>query len=200
MAHRFTWLTFVTVAFLTGCNAASTAALKSAPRSQYPDEDLREYAGWAAMTAEPIRVPAALFALCGTPPEEMQLGPHFTPAIKVYANPVAAAALRGGKVTHLPRGSALVKEKWLDPDKEPPTEYAAMVKREPGYDPEHGDWEYVFTLVTEPGRQIQRGRMATCIACHKNAAARDYVFGTYLTPPLYVFPESAPDRRHAMSR
>lgn len=200
MARCFTWPNFIALAVLAGCNAASAPPLTPAPRSQYPDEDLRDYASWAAMTAEPIRVPASLYALCMTPPEQQQRGPHFAPAIKVYANPVAAAALRAGKVSHLPTGSALVKEKWLDPDKGPPTEYAAMVKHKAGYDPDHGDWEYVFTHVPDGQRKVERGRMTTCIECHKNAAAHDYVFGTYLTPPLYVFPASAPDRRHATSR
>ena len=199
MAHRFTCSALVALTFLAGCNAASAPPLTPAPKDQYPDEDLRAYASWPAMTVEPIRVPPGLFNLCGNPPEQIQRGPHFAPAIKVYANPVAAESLRIGKASRLPTGSALVKEKWLDPEKQPPTQYAAMVKRESGYDPDHGDWEYVFTL-TQPRRSVERGRIATCIECHKSAAAHDYVFGTYLTPPLHVFSSGAGTQQHGPSR
>jgi hypothetical protein len=75
-----------------------------------------------------------------------------------------------------------------------------MVKRQPGYDPEHGDWEYFYVeLASElPKRRPIKGRSATgrlanCIDCHSYTAETDYVFGTWskLTTELDI---SLPDR------
>lgn len=49
-----------------------------------------------------------------------------------------------------------------------------MIKRPPGYDPAHGDWEYFYF---EDPRHIEAGRMASCVQCHAAAADRDHVFG-----------------------
>ena len=76
--------------------------------------------------------------------------------------------------------AAIVNEKLNDDD--PETKgyaYAAMIKREAGYDPAHGDWEYVYGEYGDGGR-VQRGRLQSCIACHSKAAAQDYLFRTYL--------------------
>lgn len=54
-----------------------------------------------------------------------------------------------------------------------------MIKREPGYDPQHGDWEYLY-VVQKPEKKVTRGRLESCIKCHWQAKDRDYVFRNYL--------------------
>jgi hypothetical protein len=54
-----------------------------------------------------------------------------------------------------------------------------MVKREPGYDPAHGDWEYVYAGAD---KAVTRGRLDSCIDCHFQVADKDYLFRTYLKP------------------
>ncbi len=49
----------------------------------------------------------------------------------------------------------------------------AMVKREPGYFPSGGDWEWV--VVRADGNVLALGRLETCARCHADAAA-DFVF------------------------
>ncbi|MDB6068335.1 MAG: hypothetical protein JWR26_4543 [Pedosphaera sp.] len=51
-----------------------------------------------------------------------------------------------------------------------------MVKRAPGYDPAHGDWEYFYF---DDAAKIQSGRIASCVGCHETAKGKDYVFGTW---------------------
>jgi hypothetical protein len=50
----------------------------------------------------------------------------------------------------------------------------AMVKREPGFFPAGGDWEYVVTLAG--GHVEDRGQMPQCARCHADAASA-WVFG-----------------------
>src|SRR5207237_171665 len=51
-----------------------------------------------------------------------------------------------------------------------------MIKRAPGYDPEHGDWEYFYF---ENASRIESGRIVTCVQCHVGASGKDYVFGEW---------------------
>ena len=51
-----------------------------------------------------------------------------------------------------------------------------MIKRAPGYDPANGDWKYFYF---EDGSAVESGRIAPCIACHRGASDRDFVFGDW---------------------
>ena len=62
-----------------------------------------------------------------------------------------------------------------------PVGIAAMIKREPGYDPENGDWEYAYEKRwPEAERSVVRGKLGSCIECHKGARITDYLFRSYL--------------------
>src|SRR5262245_25805351 len=92
-----------------------------------------DYAGWPAVTEKPFEVPEHVFRFC-RPPEEgaKEHGPHFAPAMRVFANPTGFEAVRAGS-TPMPVGSVVVKEKWWNKEGARPDAYAAMVKREAGY-------------------------------------------------------------------
>ena len=153
-----------------------------------PDGPAIDFAGWPAATARPYRVEIPVTALCIAPTPEEQRdmeaarvqrhGPHYRPSIVVRVSPAALDAFRAGRP--LPVGAVVVKEKHPDEAAAgPPTEYAAMVKREPGYDPANGDWEYLFEA-TGPPRHVTRGRLAECVDCHRRAGGTDYLFRPYL--------------------
>jgi hypothetical protein len=61
---------------------------------------------------------------------------------------------------------------------------AVMVKKEPGYDPENGDWLYEMRsadgAVQSRGGKPMSGKIAMCIGCHVAAADKDYLAGTDL--------------------
>jgi len=131
-------------------------------------------------------VPAGAYTLCISPgfTENLakSLSPHDVPAIKVYANPAAEKHLGADRTGSLPVGATVVKEKWRNEKDKLPAGYAAMVKREKGYDPDHGDWEYVYVNLSDE-LKVSRGRIESCIKCHSGAAEKDYLFRTYLDVP-----------------
>ena len=70
-------------------------------------------------------------------------------------------------------GSVLVKKHALAAASAPGPTFA-MTKREPGFYPEGGDWEYL--VLDAEGRLEDRGKLALCARCHAEANA-DWVFG-----------------------
>lgn len=88
-----------------------------------------------------------------------------------------------------PIGGVIVKEKrvgfFSDPEHEDELNsygsdqfdgVGGMIKREPGFDPEHGDWEYFYF---EDASKITRGKIQSCIECHAMARETDFVFGAW---------------------
>jgi hypothetical protein len=92
---------------------------------------------------------------------------------ELRANELAAAeidALRPGK--HMPKGALLVM---LHTQRRTGQAEDAFVmeKREPGYFPSGGDWDYA--VVDSRGRVQNRGKLQPCARCHAEAAV-DFVF------------------------
>jgi hypothetical protein len=153
------------------------------------------YSGWKSFSEEPINLaPDELFMVCapiGETPEELAkriererkrfFGPH-APSVRYFANESAWVHLREDGTGPLPSGATIVKEKWLSNSDglRALIAYAAMIKREPGYDPDRGDWEYVYVELTDDGERVQRGKLQTCIDCHARARPTDYLFRTHL--------------------
>ena len=82
----------------------------------------------------------------------------------------------------VPVGTVVIKEKHpVANSKAAPVAVAAMIKREPGYDPEHGDWEYAYEqLVPVAEQKVTHGKMENCINCHRIKKESDYLFRPYL--------------------
>jgi hypothetical protein len=145
-----------------------------------------DFAGWPSATPKPVRVELRFGSLCNTTHEEIEEqeaesrrrhGPHSQLAILIRVSPEAMSAFRAH--TPLPVGSVVIKEKHEEKySKGPPNEYAAMIKREAGYDPANGDWEYLYET-RKPNPGVTRGRLTDCIECHRRAAATDYLFRQY---------------------
>ena len=147
-----------------------------------------DFARWPAATEKPVRVEPIVASFCRAPSQtELQArdaelkrhGPHYKPAIVVRTNPEAIGAFKLGDAP-MPVGTTIVKEKhFFMLAKGPPAEYGAMIKREPGYDPAHGNWEYIY-VVSQPEKAVTRGKLESCIDCHSHAKDKDYLFRTYL--------------------
>jgi Cytochrome P460 len=176
----------------SGCQPKQSAAPAVHPSALAefrppPLPELRASADWPAATDQPIPVTLRTWSLCRSlTPEETQAqeaevkrrGPHARYSIVVRTNPEAIAPFR--RLEPLPPGTVVVKEKhWLEPSTKRPAEYALMIKRNPGFDPEHGNWEYVYATGA-PEWTITRGRLSSCIDCHAVAKDRDYLFRSYL--------------------
>jgi len=92
-------------------------------------------------------------------------------------NPVPAVF--HSQIARFPEGSVIVKEKLPSKESSAPELLTVMVKREPGYNPQNGDWEYI--ALDGSGKSVQaRGRLENCQACQMMVKDRDYVSRNYL--------------------
>jgi hypothetical protein len=137
---------------------------------------------WPRLTPKPIRVPPAAWLLCRAPSTKDQAkrdaeakrhGPHAELTIMLRISPGQETAYREGK--RLPVGTTVIKEKREEATSPKLHAYAVMIKREPGYFPEGGDWEYGF--VSLEGKRVEtRGRLDHCAQCHAMTKSTDYLF------------------------
>jgi hypothetical protein len=170
----------LTVLALTGCH-------REPPPAPAPDiGDPATFSSWPRVTERPVAVSTAFWMDCRLPtPEQARAGqqeakahgPHAKHFVVVRVSPDAVAEFREGRP--LATGAVVVKEKYIDAVAAGPLqEYAVMVKREAGYDPGAGDWEYAYVTLT-PVRVVSHGRLAECAGCHASARERDYLFRSY---------------------
>jgi len=158
-------------------NPSGSAALQSI---------LDDYHSFAPQTPEPVSVSGYIFGLCRSPtlPEtEFLQSIHGDGRyLQDWANPLAAQALVSHAPT-FPAGAVIVKEKYAGPKAVKPDLVAIglMIKRAPGFDPAHGDWDYAYY---EPALGIvQTEEQSTyCATCHAGAAATDFVYVDGLKP------------------
>lgn len=97
---------------------------------------------------------------------------------RYYANELANAEIYKD-APRFPPGAIIVREKLLNAEDAQPELVTVMLKREKGFSPKTGDWEY---LVVEGNlnKIIKREKTGDCAKCHANAESTDYVFKTYL--------------------
>jgi Cytochrome P460 len=80
---------------------------------------------------------------------------------------------------HPSEASVIVKEKKQEGSEDPILLYTLMIKREPGYNPAAGDWEYA--VASGKDAQIEAtGKLENCQACHLEKRDQDFVFRAYL--------------------
>lgn len=183
-------LFLLTVAIVfAGCEKSAAPETVGEPDSPRISELAVTYTNLVLMTQEEVFVNPELARLCrGINQEEVeaartQFGPHANTSIRVFMNPPAADALKSNLIPY-PVGSVIVKQKMsLGYQRSVGTDVGAgtagvggMVKRRPGYDPTHGDWEYFYVEGKGP---LESGRLSTCVTCHSSARDRDHVFGTW---------------------
>jgi hypothetical protein len=171
----------LSVFLLNGCQSETPPASK-------PDVvEASPFSSWPSVTDKPVFVGTYLWSLCRSlSPEEAKKaevvakahGPHARHSIIVRVSPEAINIFREGGPLAL--GAIVVKEKYLGGPEDPGRlyGYARMIKREAGYYPEGGDWEYEYVELI-PERKEARGRLTNCAGCHASAKERDFVFRSY---------------------
>jgi hypothetical protein len=147
------------------------------------------------VTDKPLSMDLQVAARCSAPlpkdfPED---NPHRGHYVHVYVTPGEEKKIRTGEGTY-PVGTLIVKEKLpgmfaqhaKDPkavtaDKLPLHDaelFTVMLKREAGYHPECGDWE--FMVVSGDMKQVlARGKLDSCVECHQQYKLTDYVTRLY---------------------
>ncbi len=93
----------------------------------------------------------------------------------MQVNPFGLDAFRAR--TPVPVGTVVVKEKMTGGKV---VAVGTMTKREPGYDADHGDWEYAYRGLKADAPPPAAGKIDSCIACHRIAEKKDHLFRTYL--------------------
>ncbi len=136
------------------------------------------YRQWTRVNAKPERVTSWIASLCRNPTvqevKEEAGNPHNDKYATVYVNNIGKRAMLQEKTAKFPPGSIIVKEKLTYATSKIPELLTVMRKRELGYDPSHGNWEYL--VVDGTGTQVQVwGRLQTCQGCHANYRDEDYI-------------------------
>ncbi|HEX7294426.1 MAG TPA: cytochrome P460 family protein [Pyrinomonadaceae bacterium] len=177
--------------------AAIVSSRRTQPRANTVDDTFRfdarsltDTTNWTKVNAEPYRISSELDRLCGRPltkegfskmyAEERKRNPHAATYITVYVNAVGRSAMFTKDSPSFPEGSVIVKQK---NEKYPYEEnillYTVMRKRERGYNPAVGDWE--FNVVNADGSTVAAsGKLENCQACHVKNPSSDFVFRSYV--------------------
>ena len=151
-----------------------------------PNKVIAGYKNWTLVNREPHRVSSQLSFQCA-PPSARQLtmekqNPHLNKSVLVYVNDIGKAAMLEQKVPVFPEGSVIVKEKWVSSvqiNPALPELLTVMRKRDDGYDPDKGNWEYI--VFDGAGQTLQAdGKLENCQGCHIQHRATDYVTRVYL--------------------
>ncbi len=133
-----------------------------------PAADFADYQGWTKVNTETITDDVT--AMLGSAHEGNK---GFR---EVYVNGAGEAVALGKASYPFPEGTIVVKEAYKESSgkKGSLSNMTIMVKREGGYDPDNGDWEYIMT---SPDKAVQmQGKLGMCIDCHAAAFDSDFVF------------------------
>jgi hypothetical protein len=103
---------------------------------------------------------------------------HGTRYCDIFVTAGALDIIRSGQGRY-PVGSLIVKAKYPSKDRAPIELFTVMRKMKPGYAPETGDWEY-SVVDGDAHRILARGKIASCIRCHNDYQATDFVTRTYM--------------------
>jgi Cytochrome P460 len=155
------------------------------------------YKSWKRVNAKPHPVTSRIALLCRAPTQAEidaeATDPHLEavdhPSIMrmryvvVYVNQTAEQAMLHEKRPAYPEGSLLVKERLADPKSSVPELITVMHKREKGYNPKGGDWEYL--TLDGAAKQVQSdGRLQKCQSCHSEWKHTDYTSRAYLSDDI----------------
>lgn len=146
------------------------------------------YKGWTQVNPEPQIVPSRIAMQCAAPTALQQSmedqNPHRDKFVRVYVNEIGKVAMMEQKRPRFPQGSVIVKEKLATKESSSPELLTVMRKRESGYDPEKGDWEYFVFDGT--GQVVEAsGKLEKCQACHLREQETDYVSRSYLPREIW---------------
>ena len=175
---------FVTIAVLSSKPINSEVVVRKDESA--PNKVIVGYKEWTQVNAEAYQVQSPFAFLCAAPTASQlsmeKQDPHLNKFVLVYVNDIGKAAMMEQRAPVFPEGSVIVKEKWptsVRLNAQSPELLTVMRKREAGYDPDKGNWEYMVFDGT--GQTLQAsGKLENCQACHIRQRATDYVSRSYL--------------------
>ena len=145
--------------------------------------EILKYKTWTLVNSKPEKMAPEVETYCADVSRKALVNPHKDKYIRVYVNDFGRDAMFQRVNPRFPVGSIIVKEKLPDEKSEEPEFYTIMVKRESGFDPDNGNWQYLTmdktkSKIEEPGIDDQK---VSCQYCHMEYKVRsDYVSREYL--------------------
>jgi hypothetical protein len=151
--------------------------LQAAPTDGELLKIVKERAALECVTPQPVDMTARMARVCGA--VTLDEGPHRGAKFLIHANAAAVLPVFDpwGK---FPVGSLILKEK-LEKEHGAARLFTGMLKREKGYYPEGGDWEY-FTVDGAASKIAERGKLSRCATCHEEYPQGDFVTKVYAAP------------------
>lgn len=159
----------------------SSAAIAAAPADAELLEYIKGRSTLQRVTPMQVDMAAEVVSRCNIDAvarENHVENPHVKAKFHTYANASAALPIFDpwGK---FPAGALLLKEKFSDAGT---TQlFTGMWKREAGYFPEVGDWEF-FTADGTASKIVERGKLPRCAGCHEKWVKGDHVSRDYILP------------------
>ena len=151
--------------------------------AQATDQDLLAFtqgrASQPRITQVPTWIDHYVAELCRAPtiaPRD-SASPHWQQAVHVYSDSNSVAPM-WDPYMKFEAGSILLKEKFAPDHPDQIELFTGMLKREPGFAPEVGDWEF-FTIDGEATQVTSRGKLTSCIDSHRDYADSDFVTKSY---------------------
>jgi cytochrome P460 len=169
-----TVLLFVSQLMMLGC---AVDAQSSQPPVDPDLTALAKYREWSLVN--PVRQTMAPTVAASCAIYAAPVNPHVSKFLSVFVNSVGREAMMTQKRPKFPVGSMIVKEKFANPEDKDPELLTAMIKREAGYNPDNGDWEFLV-LDGAASKMVERGRLTRCSGCHSSYGHNDFVTRTYL--------------------
>jgi hypothetical protein len=158
---------------LVGC------ASGAGPAAPDPMAEIEGYERWETLTDAPRDVSSFILTMCAMPsPEQMAFAEsEHGQSRKVwdYVNEKGLTVIRQDGERTFPAGSIIVKEKFAIGDTDEPTALGIMIKREAGFNPDGGDWEFLYWDKDE-GLMHDSDYDNHCQSCHEQASTTDFVF------------------------
>jgi Cytochrome P460 len=146
--------------------------------------DVKDYKTWTKVNDKPHRVFSVISAQCSRPTpaqeESEAKNPHNDKFINVYVNSLGKTEMMTKKRPQFPKGTVIVKEKLTTAESTTPELLTVMIKREKGFNPDNGDWEYM-TVNGEATEVTAKGKLENCMACHAVEKSTDFVSRRYLS-------------------
>lgn len=165
---------FIPALAMLGCAAASYSS-PSAPKSDLAS--LAKYRQWTLVNPTPQLMEPLPAISCSMIPGRQEPSPHLHKYISVFVNPLGREEMMTKRSPKFPVGSMIVKEKLGSLDSTTPEVLTAMIKREPGYNPESGDWEYLV-LDGAASKIVEQGKLTRCSGCHRPYQSSDFIART----------------------
>jgi len=145
-------------------------------------KDIAGFRTWTKVNAERHLMFHEVAGLCRMATKEdmkMASSVHNNKYIDVYVNSVGKDEMLTKKNPVFPVGTVVVKEKFSERESATPELLTVMIKREKGFNPEVGDWEFM-TVNGATTEVTARGELENCQSCHVDYKRTDYITRTYL--------------------